>query len=145
MRTWLTRVLKRADDIRGPTYTDAEAALSIAAFAPSVVGLAVLLAGIKLHSSAALEAFLIGTTLMLVGYNVQAATLPSLYTKSMPTAVRAVMTPWYAAMIAAGKLATPVIVHVITHSAGDLVPQGMCIFLCILGVLLVEILRLASR
>lgn len=145
LRTWLSRVLKRADDIRGRASTDAEATLSIAAFASSAAGLAVLIAGINLHSRPALAAFLIGATLMLAGYNVQAATLPSLYTKSMPTAVRVVMTPWYAAMIAAGKLAAPAIVHVITRSAGDLVPQGMCIALCVLGVLLVGSLRLVSR
>lgn len=145
LRTWLTRVLKRADDIRGRASTDAEATLSVAAFTSSAVGLAVLMAGINLHSSPALGAFLIGATLMLGGYNVQAATLPSLYTKSMPTGVRVVMTPWYAAMVAAGKLAAPAVVHVITRSAGDLVPQGVCIALCVLGVLLVGCLRLVSH
>ena len=51
--------------------------------------------------------FLIGCTIMMMAYNIQAAFLPSLYTKTLPSELRIALTPWYGAMVALGKLAAP--------------------------------------
>ncbi len=64
--------------------------------------------------------FVIACTLSMVGYNIQAASLPSLYSQSLPADIRASLVPWYAATVAAGKLAAPPI----TQALGDSTHHG---------------------
>ncbi|KAI3482475.1 hypothetical protein L1887_54898 [Cichorium endivia] len=61
----------------------------------------------KAGSAATAVVFAIACSLAMMGYNIQAASLPSLFSQSLPADVRASLVPWYAATVAAGKLAAP--------------------------------------
>lgn len=120
-----------ADSIEKGTNQDAAAAAKLAAEtvltqasqAISVVAILLILMSVcfKAGSSAATAVvFAIGCTLAMMGYNIQAASLPSLFSQSLPADVRASLVPWYAATVAAGKLAAPPI----TESIGNSERQG---------------------
>lgn len=141
VRGWIGRMIKwresRAGN-EGYTAADQEIVLSLASFAATVLGLVLVIVGIQVHNTGSLAAFLIGATMMMASYNVQASTLPSLYSKCIPGKMRVVFTPWYAAMVAAGKLAAPPSVHAMGQARGWVVSQIVCIGLGVLaGVILI--------
>jgi hypothetical protein len=55
----------------------------------------------KAGSAATAVVFAIACSLAMMGYNIQAASLPSLFSQSLPADVRASLVPWYAATVAA--------------------------------------------
>ncbi|TIB97846.1 Creatinase/aminopeptidase [Wallemia mellicola] len=60
--------------------------------------------------------FLIGCAVVMVGYNIQAAVLPTLFSKSLPNDLRVALTPWYGATVAMGKILAPLITEAITKA-----------------------------
>ncbi|KAJ9479284.1 putative membrane protein [Pseudozyma hubeiensis] len=70
----------------------------------------------KTGSTATAVVFAVACTFAMMGYNIQAASLPSLFSQSLPKDVRASLVPWYAATVAVGKLAAPPVTESIGNS-----------------------------
>ncbi|WFD41377.1 hypothetical protein MPSI1_000003 [Malassezia psittaci] len=114
-----------------------ELLLSASSFLGSIIGsvlIIVSLAVLNGHQSGkagSLACFLLGCCVMMTAYNMQAASLPSLYSKSLPINLRTVLTPWYGATVALGKLVAPPVIAVIGGATrsnnGFIGGQGLCI------------------
>lgn len=98
----------------------------------------------KTGSAATAVVFAIGCALAMMGYNIQAASLPSLFSQSFPADVRATLVPWYAATVAAGKLAAPPITETIGNSNGHGWAASQSVPL-VLGLGAIAVLALASK
>ena len=147
--TWVGRYMQDKDretESKDTTYTRTarsvtpEVVLCIASFAASVLALVLVIISLALVRKSGttrggtVVCFLIGSTLMMASYNVQASSLPSLYSKCIPAKLRVVLTPWYAATVAAGKLAGPPIIHALSRAratsernGGWIGSQALCI------------------
>lgn len=96
---------------------NAERSLTVFSFLAILVGLIILVVAFALaYSRSSIPAdagtavaFLFGATIIMGAYNIQASTLPTLFSKSLPANLRAALTPWYAATVAAGKIFAPLI------------------------------------
>lgn len=89
--------------------------------------------------------FAIACTVSMAGYNIQAVSLPSLFSQSLPSDVRASLVPWYAATVAAGKQAAPPVTEGIANSyCAHGWPASQSVPL-VLGLGAVVVLALASN
>ena len=94
----------------------------IASFTASVLALVLVIISLALVRNSGttlggtVVCFLLGSTLMMASYNIQASSFPSLYSKCIPAKLRVVLTPWCAATVAAGKLAGPPIIHALSRA-----------------------------
>lgn len=130
------------EESNGDISIRSEAILASISFAISIVGAILVIIGIAIFdqmdssNAGAAACFLIGCIVYMIAYNIQAASLPSLYSKSVPGKLRLVMVPWYGATVALGKIAGPPIIQVIgdsTHTNhGWIGTQGLCIALSLL-------------
>ena len=122
--------------------------LSILSFCTTVIGAILVIIGLVVLDkekstqggiAGSVACFLIGCAVMMIAYNIQAASLPSLYSKSLPMKLRAVLTPWYGATVALGKLAAPPIVERIGATRSDnkgwIGSQALCIAISFLAAL----------
>lgn len=121
-----------------------EVALSVCSFIATVVGCILVIASLAVFAgttsghAGSVACFLIGCTIMMAAYNIQAASLPSLFSKSLPAKLRTVLTPWYGATVALGKLAAPPIIGAIgvsrNHNNGWIGSQALCIGLALVAI-----------
>ncbi|TKY85617.1 hypothetical protein EX895_005779 [Sporisorium graminicola] len=124
----------------------AEVLLTQASQVISVIAVLLILLSVcfKGGSAATAVVFAIGCTLAMMGYNIQAASLPSIFSQSIQADLRASLVPWYAATVAAGKLAAPPITETIGNSTGQGWAASQSVPL-VLGMSAVAILALASK
>lgn len=121
-----------------------EVALSVCSFIATVVGCIIVIASLAVLAdtegdhAGSVACFLIGCTIIMAAYNIQAASLPSLFSKSLPAKLRTVLTPWYGATVALGKLAAPPIIGAIGVSRdqnhGWIGSQALCIGVSLVAV-----------
>ncbi|WFD34151.1 hypothetical protein MCUN1_000987 [Malassezia cuniculi] len=139
----------QSDDDKGSLLTDklvSEVVLSACSFLATVLGciLSIISLAVQAHTTGShagsVACFLIACTIMMAAYNIQAATLPSLYSKCLPAKLRTVLTPWYGATVALGKLAAPPIIGAIgvsrAHNNGWIASQALCIAIAFLAIAL---------
>lgn len=125
-----------------------ELLLSVLSFCATILGAILVIIGLAILDkeksmrsgiAGSVACFLIGCAVTMIAYNIQAASLPSLYSKSLPVKLRAVLTPWYGATVALGKLAAPPIVERIgatrTDNKGWIGSQALCIAMAFLAAL----------
>ncbi|SPO28023.1 uncharacterized protein UTRI_05166 [Ustilago trichophora] len=112
----------------------------------SVISVLLILLSVALKASSVATAvvFCIACTVAMMGYNIQAASLPSLFSQSLPADVRASLVPWYAATVAAGKLAAPPITETIGNSNAHGWPASQALPLAF-GLGAIVVLALASN
>ncbi len=124
----------------------AETMLTQASQVISVIAvfLAIMSVSFKAGSAATAVVFAIACTLAMMGYNIQAASLPSLFSQSLPADVRASLVPWYAATVAAGKLAAPPVTETMGSSNGHGWAASQSVPLA-LGLGAIVVLALASK
>ena len=128
-----------------------EIVLSSISFAGSIIGAILVIVSLSIYQAGdhdkagSVVCFLLGCILSMLAYNVQAASLPSLYSKSIPPKLRVIMTPWYGATVALGKLAAPPIIEAIgssrTSNSGWIGSQALCIGVAIVGAALLYLSR----
>lgn len=147
LRSWIMGLKKHNEDTAEASESSeglvkAELVITIFSFTLVILGLLVQMVGFAVFLAqgtavpGTATAFLLGSTLVMAAYNLQASALPSLFSKSLPPDLCAALTPWYAATVAAGKIFAPLIdealakalepTHDIRGSAlGHLVSRGV--------------------
>ena len=143
VRGWVQR-RRRA----GPAAGDAdvpEIGVGLVSFVGAVVGLTLVLIALRLDKvrrtqAGALACLLIGCGVMVTAYNVQAASLPSLFSQCLPASARPALTPWYAAAVALGKAGAPLVVQALSRTAdgmtGWVVAELVCVGVAVPSVVL---------
>lgn len=138
---------------RGPNasfnHRNSEIDLCLFSYVGSILGALLIVVSLANTSqseahSGSLVCFLIGCATLVSSYNVQAASLPSLFSKCLPLPLRSGLTPWYAATVAAGKVLAPPIIHSLGASPGNrgwIGSQALCMGLSLLCTFSIIIMR----
>ena len=148
LRGWVQRRCLGKPDARDDDVP--EIGISLVSFVASAAGLALVLGALSLDagrgtSAGALACLLIGCGVMVVAYNVQAASLPSLFSQCLPASTRPGLTPWYAAAVALGKAGAPLVVQALSRAVGGttgwIVAELICVGIAVPSAVLAVCMR----